>query len=141
MKHPMLDVIAHEDLTESELCELRRLFDSEYLDDFGEWDPVQPYGYAPHDVHAIACIEGRVVGHVGGDRRDVTPLSHVVCGDPAGGDHRAVAAKSDRVQVAGGDVEETTPGVDVALAMLAIAGGNDRPVVATGEGMPSPGGQ
>lgn len=71
MKHSALDVIAHEDLSEAELCELRRLFDSEYLDDFGEWDPEQPYGYAPHDVHVVARIDGRVVGHVGWACREV----------------------------------------------------------------------
>jgi aminoglycoside 2'-N-acetyltransferase I len=54
MKRSVLDVIAHEDLTEGELCELRRFFDSEYFDEYGEWDPEQPYGYSLHDVHVIA---------------------------------------------------------------------------------------
>ncbi len=44
-------------------------FDSEYQE-FGEWDPQQPYGYAPHDVHIMARNEGRVVGHVGWARRE-----------------------------------------------------------------------
>ncbi|WP_297752346.1 hypothetical protein [uncultured Tessaracoccus sp.] len=65
MKRRSIDVIAHQELTEADLHGLRQLFDSEYLEEFGEWDPQQPYGYAPHDVHTMARNEGRVVGHVG----------------------------------------------------------------------------
>ncbi|WP_370517204.1 GNAT family N-acetyltransferase [Pseudactinotalea sp. HY160] len=31
----------------------------------------QPYGYAPHDVHVIARIDGRVVGHVRWAHREI----------------------------------------------------------------------
>lgn len=47
------------------------LFDAEYLRDFGAWDPEQPYGYAPHDVHVVARSGGAVVGHAGWARRAI----------------------------------------------------------------------
>jgi predicted N-acetyltransferase YhbS len=66
-----IDVVAHGVLSSDDLARLRDLFDAEYLDDFGEWNPAQPYGYAPHDVHVIARSDGRVVGHVGWARRTI----------------------------------------------------------------------
>lgn len=72
MKQYSVEVLAHQELTEADLHGLRSLFDSEYLEEFGEWDPRQPYGYASHDVHSMARIEGRVVGHVGWAHREIT---------------------------------------------------------------------
>lgn len=66
-----IDVVAHEALTSEAISQLKRLFDDEYLDDFGEWDPAQPYGYAPHDVHVIARSDDGIVGHVGWARRTI----------------------------------------------------------------------
>lgn len=66
-----IDVVDHGDLAGPDLQELRRLFDGEYRADFGEWDPDQPYGYAPHGVHVIARTDGRVVGHAGWARREI----------------------------------------------------------------------
>jgi aminoglycoside 2'-N-acetyltransferase I len=60
-----IDVLAHGALTAGDIDELRRLFDQEYLHDFGTWDPNQPYGYGPHDLHVIARSDDGVVGHVG----------------------------------------------------------------------------
>jgi aminoglycoside 2'-N-acetyltransferase I len=60
-----VNVVAHDALTSSDLVGLCRLFDAEYLDDFGEWDPGMPYGYAAHAVHVIARSNGEVVGHAG----------------------------------------------------------------------------
>ncbi|MGO1629822.1 MAG: GNAT family N-acetyltransferase [Microbacterium sp.] len=71
MKHHSIELVAHQELTEADLGGLRQLFDSEYLEEFGEWDPQQPYGYAPHDVHIMARIQGRIVGHVGWARREI----------------------------------------------------------------------
>lgn len=71
VKHRSIEVLAHQELTEADLGGLRQLFDSKYLKEFGEWDPQQPYGYASHDVHIMARIEGRVVGHVGWARREI----------------------------------------------------------------------
>lgn len=67
-----INVVAHDALTFRDLVGLRRLFDAEYLNDFGEWNPDTPYGYAPHDVHIIARTKVEVVvGHVGWARRTV----------------------------------------------------------------------
>jgi len=60
-----IKVVAHADLASSDLEGLRRLFDAEYLSDFGEWDPDMPYGYAPHAVHVVARSNGEVFGSVG----------------------------------------------------------------------------
>ena len=68
----VVDVVRHEDLTTEEPDGLRRLFESEYSADFGRWDPEQPYGYAPHDVHVIARSDGRIIGHVGWARREIS---------------------------------------------------------------------
>ena len=37
MKHHSIEILAHQELTEADLGELRQLFDSEYLKEFGEW--------------------------------------------------------------------------------------------------------
>lgn len=65
MTHLSIEVVAHSALTVGDVTDLRRLFDQEYLHDFGSWDPNQPYGYAPHDLHVIARSADGVVGHVG----------------------------------------------------------------------------
>lgn len=69
----MMDIsfaaITHTALSAHDVDQLRRLFDGEYLRDFGGWDPDDPYGYARHDVHVIARLGGDVVGHVGWERR------------------------------------------------------------------------
>ncbi|MEJ1087276.1 GNAT family N-acetyltransferase [Microbacterium sp. Mu-80] len=66
-----INVVPHDALTSRDLVGLRQLFDAEYLDDFGEWDPDMPYGYAPHAVHVIAQHNGETVGHIGWSRRTV----------------------------------------------------------------------
>ncbi|KRC58672.1 GNAT family acetyltransferase [Agromyces sp. Root81] len=63
--------IAHNALSSRDVDQLRKLFDAEYLRDFGAWDIDRPYGYAPHDVHAIARVGESVVGHVGWERRTI----------------------------------------------------------------------
>nr|WP_246465323.1 GNAT family N-acetyltransferase [Ruania alkalisoli] len=65
--------------------ELRRLFDSEYLEDFGEWDREQLYGYAPHDAHVMARIDDRVVGHLGWTRREIAVGTETVAIAGVGG--------------------------------------------------------
>lgn len=61
-----------------DLNRLRLLFDSEYLGAFGAWDPEQPYGYAAHDVHIIARVGDRIVGHVGWARREISVGTEIV---------------------------------------------------------------
>ena len=71
MPEVAIDVVAHDELASRDFASLRRLFDAEYQDDFGEWNPDAPYGYAPHTVHVFARRHGEVVGHVGWARRTV----------------------------------------------------------------------
>lgn len=62
----------HADLAEDQVSGLRRLFDQEYLADFGEWTPDAPYGYSSADLHTFGVgADGRIVGHVGTQRRRV----------------------------------------------------------------------
>ena len=66
MEQYPIEVVAHDALAGRELDLLRLLFDREYLETFGPWDPEQPYGYAGHDTHVIArAINGGIVAHVG----------------------------------------------------------------------------
>lgn len=67
----VLEAFLHRELGAPTLGRLRQLFDAEYLESFGAWDPEQPYGYAPHDLHVIARMGSAVVGHVGWARRTV----------------------------------------------------------------------
>ena len=64
--------VNHGDLTPELLAALRDFFESEYGDELGSWDPDQPFGYAPHEVHVLALDGPTVVGHVGWARRRIT---------------------------------------------------------------------
>ncbi|WP_102510372.1 GNAT family N-acetyltransferase [Sanguibacter massiliensis] len=79
MVGPTLVLVRHEELSGVHLDGLRRMFDGEYARDFGDWDPEQPYGYAPHDIYVIARDHRGIVGHVGWARRTiVVGARHVV---------------------------------------------------------------
>lgn len=71
MTSVVIDSVSHKRLTSNDVARLRELFDAEYFAEFGAWDPDQPYGYAPHDVHLIARTGDEVVGHVGWARRTI----------------------------------------------------------------------
>ena len=62
MKHHLIEVLAHKELPEADLAELRQRFDGEHLEEFGTWGPDQPYGYPSRDFHVVARIEGRLAG-------------------------------------------------------------------------------
>lgn len=64
-------LVPHRELSREDLEGLQHLFDAEYLTQFGDWNPEQPYGYAPHDVHLIAERGDATVGHVGWARRRI----------------------------------------------------------------------
>jgi aminoglycoside 2'-N-acetyltransferase I len=64
-------VVSHRELSRDDLAGLQALFNAEYLTEFGDWNPEQPYGYAPHDVHVIARRGDLMIGHVGWARRDI----------------------------------------------------------------------
>lgn len=99
MTHHSIEVLAHEDLTEADVRELRRLFDSEYLEAFGAWDPDQPYGYAAHEVHVVARHDDRVVGHVGWARREIAVGAETVAIAGVGGVLISEEARGQRLGV------------------------------------------
>ncbi len=74
MPKPAIEIhaVPHRELTNEQLAQLRRLFDHEYLADYGDWNPELPYGYAPHDLHLLANAGSTVVGHVGWAKRITT---------------------------------------------------------------------
>lgn len=65
-------IVQHPDLSIDDLAALRALFDSEYLADYGSWNPDQPYGYSPADVHVMVFDQERVIAHVGFQVRTIT---------------------------------------------------------------------
>lgn len=68
-----LTAVPHADLTGGLLDGVRALFNAEYCAEFGNWNPDQPYGYAPHDIHIIAQDDaGQVIGHTGWGSRQIT---------------------------------------------------------------------
>ncbi|RAX43670.1 hypothetical protein DQ354_19495 [Arthrobacter sp. AQ5-06] len=62
----------HEDLSMMELDALEKLFDSEYLSDYGRWNPDAPYGYSPADFHVMAFQGSVLAAHVGFQRRVIS---------------------------------------------------------------------
>jgi aminoglycoside 2'-N-acetyltransferase I len=62
----------HEDLSMMERATLEQLFDSEYLSDYGRWNPDAPYGYSPADFHVLAFQGSVLVAHVGFQRRVIS---------------------------------------------------------------------
>jgi aminoglycoside 2'-N-acetyltransferase I len=86
-------VLAHADLLAQHVDGVRALFDAEYLDEYGAWDPDHPYGYAPHDFHVVGLVGDRVVGHVGFQARTITVGSTDVLVGGTGGVLVAAAAR------------------------------------------------
>ncbi|UKA59385.1 GNAT family N-acetyltransferase [Arthrobacter sp. FW306-2-2C-D06B] len=75
-------VVRHSHLLRGTIEGLRSLFDAEYYETFGVWDPDCPYGYSPADVHVLAFDGLGLIGHVGFQRRliDVGPVGVLVGG-------------------------------------------------------------
>jgi aminoglycoside 2'-N-acetyltransferase I len=65
----IIRVRRHVDLTTTELDALENLFDSEYRNEFGPWNPDAPYGYSPADTHILAFRGQALAAHVGFQRR------------------------------------------------------------------------
>lgn len=74
----VLRVRRHIDLTASELDSLENLFDGEYRNEFGEWNPDAPYGYSPADTHVLAFRGQALAAHVGFQRRLISVGSHEI---------------------------------------------------------------
>lgn len=64
-------VIEHSALRSEEIVALVELFDREYLAEHGAWNLDRPYGYSPADVHTLAFVDSKLVGHVGFQRRTI----------------------------------------------------------------------
>ncbi|MBT2537488.1 GNAT family N-acetyltransferase [Arthrobacter sp. ISL-69] len=81
----------HEDLSMMELDALEKLFDGEYLSDYGRWSPDAPYGYSPADFHVLAFQGPALAAHVGFQRRVISVGTDDVVVAGTGGvlvDHR-----------------------------------------------------
>lgn len=81
----------HQDLNLRELAALEVLFDSEYLSDYGQWNPDAPYGYSPADFHVLAYRGSELAAHVGFQRRVISVGTDDVVVAGTGGvlvDHR-----------------------------------------------------
>lgn len=65
----VIRVRRHVDLAPTELDALESLFDSEYGNELGPWNPDAPYGYSPADTHILAFRGQALAAHVGFQRR------------------------------------------------------------------------
>lgn len=61
----------HVDLTTTEFEALGTLFDGEYREEFGPWNPDAPYGYSPADTHILVFHGEALAAHVGFQRRRI----------------------------------------------------------------------
>ncbi|MHA7304915.1 hypothetical protein ACX80E_06685 [Arthrobacter sp. TMN-49] len=82
----IMQVRRHIDLSTTELDALEKLFDSEYRNEFGPWNPVAPYGYSPADTHVLAIIGHTLSAHVGSSRRLITVGKEDIVVAGTGGD-------------------------------------------------------
>lgn len=57
--------IENDRLTSEQHHGLRALFDAEYREAYGSWDPSRPYGYSPATYRVVASDGDEIVGHVG----------------------------------------------------------------------------
>ncbi|MGO4191455.1 GNAT family N-acetyltransferase [Arthrobacter sp. YAF17] len=67
----VIRVRRHVDLAATELGALQSLFDSEYFNEFGRWNPDAPYGYSLADTHVLAFHGQALAAHVGFQRRRI----------------------------------------------------------------------
>lgn len=90
-RDPVLDdgldlaVIPHRLLTAAQLTVLGDLFDTEYAETHGQWNPDRPYGYSAADVHATISSGATVIAHVGFQRRLIGVGEHDVMVAGTGG--------------------------------------------------------
>lgn len=57
------------ELTSADYADLAALFDSEYADLGGPWNPKHGYGYAQGELHDLARRDGQPLGHAASARR------------------------------------------------------------------------
>lgn len=75
----------HSDLTTAEIDALGSLFDGEYRNDFGAWNPDAPYGYSPAETHVLAFRGQTLAAHVGFQSRSISVGTHEVVVAGTGG--------------------------------------------------------
>lgn len=75
----------HGDLNGPELVSLQKLFDSEYISNYGPWNPDAPYGYSPADFHLLGFQGTELVAYVGFQRRVIAVGAHDVMVAGTGG--------------------------------------------------------
>lgn len=81
----VMRVRRHVDLTAAELDALENLFDSEYRNEFGTWNPDAPYGYSPADTHVLAFRGKILAAHVAFQRRLISVGSREILVAGTGG--------------------------------------------------------
>lgn len=81
----VMRVRRHVDLTAAELDALENLFNSEYRNEFGAWNPDAPYGYSPADTHVLAFRGQVLAAHVGFQRRLISVGSQEILVAGTGG--------------------------------------------------------
>jgi aminoglycoside 2'-N-acetyltransferase I len=59
------------ELTPDDYADLASLFDSEYVDEWGPWNPKRGYGFARGELHALARLDGQLLGYAASARRFV----------------------------------------------------------------------
>lgn len=57
------------ELSARDYADMAVLFDSEYLEDWGSWNPKRGYGYARGELHCFARVGGKLVGYAASARR------------------------------------------------------------------------
>lgn len=77
-----VDLVWETQLTAENREDMAGLFDGEYLEEWGPWEPKGGYGYAPLELHALVYDGVRLVGHAGSARRfiQVGPAEVLVAG-------------------------------------------------------------
>jgi len=58
-------------LCDDDYADMAALFDSEYAEDWGPWNPKHGYGYARGELHSFARVDGELVGYAASARRFV----------------------------------------------------------------------
>ena len=59
-------------ITDEELKDIEMLFNNEYTDEDDIWERNAPYGFSPADMRVMAYENGKLVGHIGAEKRWVS---------------------------------------------------------------------
>lgn len=59
-------------ITDEELQDIEMLFNNEYTDKDDIWERESPYGFSPADMRVMAYENGKLVGHIGAEKRWVS---------------------------------------------------------------------